>query len=117
MQSLENLHARQCAIDRLIAQVVSDSENWFASLFFISFLVFSTYFITNLILATIYNNYKSQVDREAKERAAMTEQGTACAFQLLVGRNVNHIDLSVCVLLLKEMERPAFSVFKYQLHR
>ena len=86
-------------------------------LYFIAFLLIAFYFGSNLILATIYNNYKRQANEKAREYAEKTEDALNVAFHLLDIKGENQIDIPLCVLLLMELERPAFSVFAYETSR
>jgi hypothetical protein len=86
-------------------------------LYFIAFLLIAFYFGSNLILATIYTNYKRQANEKAREYAEKTEDALNVAFHLLDIKGENQIDIPLCVLLLMELERPAFSVFAYETSR
>lgn len=85
--------------------------------YFFVFLLIAYYFGTNLILATVYNSYRRQFEEKAAEYRRRTQEALTVAFHLLDVHNCNQIDIELCVMLLKELERPAFAVFDYETSR
>jgi|EP01047_Picozoa_sp_COSAG01_P025167 hypothetical protein len=51
----------------------------------------------NLILATIYNNYKTQTDNKARQRAELKEEAVTVAFHLLDIHGADTIEVPICV--------------------
>ena len=60
-------------------------------------------------------------EKEFEEKAAVyrrrTEEAMTVAFHLLDVHSCNQIDIELCVMLLKELERPVFAVFDYETSR
>ena len=82
-------------------------------IFFMGFLLFAMYFIMNLVLATIYNNYKKQADKALATYKEKAGEATTVAFHLLDVRKTDQIDAKVFTMLLHELERPTFNLFNY----
>jgi len=57
--------------------------NWIFSIFFVSFLIIHLYIFTNIILATIIQNYKKHLREDVKETIKMRRAKAKEAFELL----------------------------------
>jgi potassium/chloride transporter 9 len=82
-------------------------------LFFMTFLLFVMYFIMNLVLATIYNNYRHQAQKLFTRKKEKSEEATTVAFHLLDVRKTDQIEIPIFTMLVHELERPTFNLFNY----
>jgi len=89
-------------------------EHRSASLFFIAFVSIGVYFFMNLVLATIYHNYRKQCEANAALFRQRRADALGVAFQLLDINGTGSLEFSVCQALLVELERPLVSIFDWR---
>ncbi|KAJ1434547.1 Voltage-dependent channel domain superfamily [Sesbania bispinosa] len=80
------------------------SSRWYC-LFFILFVLVGVYFVTNLILAVVYESFKSELVKQVfetdRKRRAMLEK----AFNLLDTHNVGFLNKDQCIRLFEELNK------------
>ncbi|CAJ2660491.1 unnamed protein product [Trifolium pratense] len=80
------------------------SSRW-SILFFILFVLIGVYFVTNLILAVVYDSFKSELVKQVSEmdrlRRAMLEK----AFNLLDTNNDGYLKKDQCIRLFEEVNK------------
>lgn len=92
----------------------SYSTSRLTSLYFISFLVVGVFFFMNLVLATIYHNYRKQCEENLALFRKRRQEALDVAFQLLDINGTGSLEFSVCQALLVELERPMVSIFDWR---
>ena len=85
-----------------------------SSLFFVAFLVAGVFFFMNLVLATIYHNYRKQCEANMTLFRQRRQEALDVAFQLLDINGTGSLEFSVCQALLVELERPMVSIFDWR---
>lgn len=88
--------------------------NRLAALFFIAFVLVGVYFFMNLVLATIYHNYRKQCEDNMALFRQRRQDALDVAFQLLDINGTGSLEFSVCQALLVELERPMVSIFDWR---
>jgi amino acid transporter len=88
--------------------------NRLSALFFIAFMLVGVYFFMNLVLATIYHNYRKQCEDNMALFRQRRQDALDVAFQLLDINGTGSLEFSVCQALLVELERPMVSVFDWR---
>jgi two pore calcium channel protein, plant len=59
------------------------SANAWSSLFFVFYLLMALYFLTNLLMASIYNGYREHTVEDVERRLRARNKSLQSAFQLL----------------------------------
>lgn len=90
------------------------SQSRITALFFIAFLVAGVFFFMNLVLATIYHNYRKQCEANMTLFRQRRQEALDVAFQLLDINGTGSLEFSVCQALLVELERPMVSIFDWR---
>lgn len=78
------------------------ASRWY-SLFFILYILLGVYFVTNLILAVVYDSFKSQLVKQISEMDSMRKKNLAKAFNLLDNKNAGYLDKDQCIHLFEEL--------------
>ena len=86
-------------------------------LFFISFLLVGLFFCMNLVLASVYNNYKIQMTERAVQYHRLRRYGLTAAFKKLDTNNSGYVRIASCARLLGELSRPSISMFNWEMSR
>ena len=69
-------------------------------LFFVSFLLVGLFFCMNLVLASVYNNYKIQMKERAVQYHRKRRKGLTAAFEQLDTNNSGYVRIASCARLL-----------------
>ncbi|KAL3714984.1 hypothetical protein ACJRO7_006830 [Eucalyptus globulus] len=77
-------------------------SRWY-SLFFVLYILLGVYFVTNLVLAVVYDSFKSQLVKQVSEMDRMRENMLGKAFKLIDKNNVGYINKEQCVHLFEEL--------------
>ncbi|KAK3404714.1 two pore calcium channel protein 1 [Eucalyptus grandis] len=77
-------------------------SRWY-SIFFVLYILLGVYFVTNLVLAVVYDSFKSQLVKQVSEMDQMREIMLGKAFKLIDKNNVGHINKEQCIHLLEEL--------------
>ena len=86
-------------------------------LFFISFLLVGLFFCMNLVLASVYNNYKIQMTERAVVYHRKRRNGLSAAFRKLDSNESGFVRIASCARLLGELSRPSISMFNWEMSR
>lgn len=74
-------------------------------LFFIIYILFGVYFVTNLILAVVYDSFKSQLAKQVAEMDTLREDTLQLAFDLLDVHGCGFLDKDQCAELFEELNK------------
>lgn len=77
----------------------------FTCLFFILYILFGVYFITNLILAVVYDSFKEQLAKLVKERKSKQAKILEAAFNFLDDQRRGYLDIEQCASLFKALNK------------
>ncbi|CAI9279992.1 unnamed protein product [Lactuca saligna] len=80
------------------------SSRW-SSIFFILYVLLGVYFVTNLILAVVYDCFKSELVKQVGEKDQMKTQMLGTAFRLIDEKDFGFVDRDQCIQLLEELNR------------
>ena len=69
----------------------SYNENRLSAIFFVSFMIISFFFLMNLILATVVNEYDAAIEDRRKSRKALADRNLTRAFQLMDPKKTGRI--------------------------
>ncbi|XP_010556839.1 PREDICTED: two pore calcium channel protein 1-like [Tarenaya hassleriana] len=78
------------------------SSRW-SSLFFILYVLIGVYFVTNLILAVVYDSFKEQLTKQVSGMDLMKRRMLEKAFHLIDKDNTGAIDKEKCILLFEAL--------------
>ncbi|CAA2987574.1 two pore calcium channel 1B [Olea europaea subsp. europaea] len=78
------------------------ASRWYC-LFFILYVLLSVNFVTNLILAAVYDGFKSELVKQVDEKDRTKMRILKKAFDLMDIRNLNYLDKDQIFLLLVEL--------------
>lgn len=74
-------------------------------LFFIIYILFGVYFVTSLILAVIYDSFKSQLAKQVAEMDTLRKDTLQTAFDLLDVHGCGFLDKGECAQLFEELNK------------
>ncbi|XP_068664764.1 two pore calcium channel protein 1A-like [Aristolochia californica] len=74
-------------------------------LFFVLYILLGVYFITNLILAVVYDSFKSQLAKQVAQVDATRTRILSKAFSLIDKDNREYLDRNQCISLFKELAK------------
>jgi two pore calcium channel protein len=77
-------------------------SRWY-SLFFILYTLLGVYFVTNLILAVVYDSFKSQLAKQVLEKDRMRTRILKKAFNLVDSYHVGFLNKEQCICLFEEL--------------
>uniref|UniRef100_A0A453FD96 EF-hand domain-containing protein n=1 Tax=Aegilops tauschii subsp. strangulata TaxID=200361 RepID=A0A453FD96_AEGTS len=79
-------------------------SRWY-SLFFIVYVLLGVYFLTNLILAVIYDSFKEQFAKQLVQVDSIRKNILQKAFDLIDTNNRGYLDREQCISLLNELNK------------
>ncbi|KAK4286162.1 hypothetical protein QN277_002757 [Acacia crassicarpa] len=80
------------------------ASRWYC-LFFILFVLLGVYFVTNLVLAVVYDSFKSELAKQVFEMDQMRRNMLGKAFDLLDNNHVGCLDKNQCIELFQELNK------------
>ncbi|KAL0001937.1 hypothetical protein SO802_015718, partial [Lithocarpus litseifolius] len=80
------------------------ASRWFC-LFFVLYILLGVYFITNLILAVVYDSFKDQLAKQVSVMDSTRRQILEKAFNLIDKHNRGFLDEEQCIRLFKELNK------------
>ncbi|CAI9280049.1 unnamed protein product [Lactuca saligna] len=80
------------------------SSRW-SSLFFVLFVLLGAYFFTNLILAVVYNGFKSELAKQVGKKDRMKTRILGRSFNLIDENAVGTLDKDQCFQLFEELNK------------
>ncbi|KAJ8626758.1 hypothetical protein MRB53_020065 [Persea americana] len=78
------------------------TSRW-SCLFFILYVLLGVYFLTNMILAVVYDSFKDQLAKQVAEMDSMSINMLGKAFSLIDKENLGYLDKKQCIQLFKEL--------------
>lgn len=78
-------------------------ESRFSAIFFVIYILFGVYFITNLVLAVVYDSFKGQLANLMVEAENARQEVLGAAFNLLDDQKRGYLDIEQCARLFREL--------------
>jgi two pore calcium channel protein len=78
-------------------------ESRYSAIFFVIYILFGVYFITNLVLAVVYDSFKGQLANLMVEAESARQEVLSAAFDLLDEQKRGYLDIHQCAKLFKEL--------------
>ncbi|XP_057527340.1 two pore calcium channel protein 1 [Amaranthus tricolor] len=79
-------------------------SRWY-SLFFVLYILLGVYFVTNLILAVVYDSFKSELAKQVSEMDNMRKSILLKAFHLMDRYNLGYLNKEQCLCLFDELNK------------
>ncbi|XP_043805119.1 two pore calcium channel protein 1 isoform X2 [Manihot esculenta] len=79
-------------------------SRWYC-LFFVLYVLLGVYFVTNLILAVVYDSFKGQLAKQVSATDSMRKRMLMKAFNLIDKHNVRYLDKEQCIHLFEELNK------------
>lgn len=79
-------------------------SRWY-SLFFVLYILLGVYFVTNLILAVVYDSFKSELAKQVAEKDNRRKRILLKAFRLIDSNNRVYLDKEQCMRLFEELNK------------
>ncbi|XWS39459.1 hypothetical protein CRYUN_Cryun18bG0056000 [Craigia yunnanensis] len=80
------------------------ASRWYC-LFFVLYVLIGVYFVTNLILAVVYDSFKSELVKQVSEMDRKRRSILCKAFDLLDNYNVGFLNKEQCIHLFEELNK------------
>ncbi|XP_021850725.2 two pore calcium channel protein 1A [Spinacia oleracea] len=80
------------------------ASRWY-SLFFVLYILLGVYFVTNLILAVVYDSFKSELAKQVSGMDNMRKNILLKAFRLMDRYNLGYLDQKQCLCLFEELNK------------
>ncbi|KAF3779018.1 Two pore calcium channel protein 1 [Nymphaea thermarum] len=80
------------------------TSRWY-SLFFVLYVLLGVYFVTNLILAVVYDSFKDQLAKQVAQTDTMQKHNLSLAFKLIDDQKRGFIDKDQCIHLFEELTK------------
>ncbi|KAL3632292.1 mitochondrial thiamine pyrophosphate transporter [Castilleja foliolosa] len=80
------------------------ASRWY-SLFFVLYVLLGVYFVTNLILAVVYDSFKEQLVKQVAEKDRSRTRILKKAFNLIDNENLGYLDKDQCIRLFEELNK------------
>ncbi|XP_057954459.1 two pore calcium channel protein 1A [Malania oleifera] len=80
------------------------ASRWYC-LFFVLYVLLGVYFVTNLVLAAVYDGFKSQLVKQVAEMDSMRKRMLGKAFNLVDEHNVMFLNKEQCICLFEELNK------------
>lgn len=74
-------------------------------LFFVLFVLIGVYFVTNLILAVVYDSFKSELVKQVSEMDRMRRAMLEKSFNLLDTHKIGYLNKDQCIRLFEELNK------------
>ncbi|KAK4749796.1 hypothetical protein SAY87_027245 [Trapa incisa] len=79
-------------------------SRWY-SLFFVLYILLAVYFVTNLILAVVYDSFKGELAKQLSDMDRTRDRILTKAFNLIDEDNVGFINKRQCICLFEELNK------------
>ncbi|GFP78768.1 two pore calcium channel protein 1a [Phtheirospermum japonicum] len=80
------------------------ASRWY-SLFFVLYVLLGVYFVTNLILAVVYDSFKDQLVKQVAEKDRNRTRILKKAFNLIDNENLGYLNKDQCIRLFEELNK------------
>ncbi|XP_057461389.1 two pore calcium channel protein 1A-like [Actinidia eriantha] len=74
-------------------------------LFFVLYVLLGVYFVTNLILAVVYDSFKSELTKQVAEKDRTRKRILEKAFNLVDKNNLGYLNKDQCIHLFEELNK------------
>ncbi|WCJ30756.1 Two pore calcium channel protein 1 [Euphorbia peplus] len=79
-------------------------SRWY-SLFFVLYVLLGVYFVTNLILAVVYDSFKGQLAKQVSEADSLRKRMLVKAFNLIDKHSAGVLNKEQCIQLFEELNK------------
>ncbi|KAK6141121.1 hypothetical protein DH2020_025141 [Rehmannia glutinosa] len=80
------------------------ASRWYC-LFFVLYVLLGVYFVTNLILAVVYDSFKSELVKQVAEKDRNRTRILKKAFNLIDNNNLGYLNKDQCIRLFEELNK------------
>ncbi|KAI3468427.1 hypothetical protein Pfo_025090 [Paulownia fortunei] len=80
------------------------ASRWYC-LFFVLYVLLGVYFVTNLILAVVYDSFKSELVKQVSEKDRNRTRILKKAFNLIDNNNLGYLNKDQCIRLFEELNK------------
>ncbi|CAA3015963.1 two pore calcium channel 1A [Olea europaea subsp. europaea] len=80
------------------------SSRWYC-LFFVLYILLGVYFVTNLILAVVYDSFKSELVKQVAKKDRMRMRILTKAFNLIDNNDLGYLNKDQCIRLFEELNK------------
>ncbi|GER42417.1 two pore calcium channel protein 1 [Striga asiatica] len=80
------------------------ASRWYC-LFFVLYVLLGVYFVTNLILAVVYDSFKNELVKQVAEKDRNRTRILKKAFNLIDSQNLGFLDKDQCIRLFEELNK------------
>ncbi|XP_011086365.1 two pore calcium channel protein 1A [Sesamum indicum] len=80
------------------------ASRWYC-LFFVLYVLLGVYFVTNLILAVVYDSFKSELVKQVAEKDRTRTRILKKAFNLIDNNNLGYLNKDQCIRLFEELNK------------
>ncbi|KAL0288721.1 UNVERIFIED_CONTAM: Two pore calcium channel protein 1A, partial [Sesamum angustifolium] len=80
------------------------ASRWYC-LFFVLYVLVGVYFVTNLILAVVYDSFKSELVKQVAEKDRTRTRILKKAFNLIDNNNLGYLNKDQCIRLFEELNK------------
>ncbi|KAL6561513.1 mitochondrial thiamine pyrophosphate transporter [Orobanche minor] len=80
------------------------ASRWYC-LFFVLYVLLGVYFVTNLILAVVYDSFKSELVKQVAEKDHNRTRILKKAFNLIDNKNLGYLNKDQCIRLFEELNK------------
>ncbi|KAJ7948317.1 Two pore calcium channel protein 1 [Quillaja saponaria] len=80
------------------------ASRWYC-LFFVLYVLLGVYFVTNLVLAVVYDSFKGQLAKQVSEMDRMRRNMLEKAFNILDKYNCKYLNKDQCIQLFEELNK------------
>ncbi|KAL4585266.1 hypothetical protein LXL04_009882 [Taraxacum kok-saghyz] len=80
------------------------SSRW-SAIFFVLYVLLGVYFVTNLILAVVYDSFKCELVKQVGDKDRIRTRILKKAFDLIDEKHVGTLDMKQCIDLFEELNR------------
>ncbi|CAA0819904.1 Two pore calcium channel protein 1 [Striga hermonthica] len=80
------------------------ASRWYC-LFFVLYVLLGVYFVTNLILAVVYDSFKNELVKQVAEKDRNRTRILKKAFNLIDNQNLGFLDKDQCIRLFEELNK------------
>ncbi|XP_070037495.1 two pore calcium channel protein 1A isoform X2 [Nicotiana tomentosiformis] len=90
---------------RVVFFILNIRDSRWYCLFFVLYVLLGVYFVTNLILAVVYDSFKSELVKQVADKDRLRLRTLKKAFSLIDEANNGHLNEKQCTLLFEELNK------------
>ncbi|KAK8655267.1 hypothetical protein V6N13_107855 [Hibiscus sabdariffa] len=103
--AMNSLPFRVAPYVRVILFILSIRASRWYSLFFVLYVLIGVYFVTNLILAVVYDSFKSELAKQVSEMDHNRRNILCKVFDLIDDHNAGFLNKEQCIHLFEELHK------------